>query len=198
MHFLKRTTPFLLGGVLLVGLACKKPEPIKAPEPTKTVAPVQDDGKARADAEALQRAEDEARRKAEAEAQQRAEAARKSVDTTLRAAADKALQDIHFDLDKAVIKEHDKLLLQGVASFMKRYPQAKVQVEGSADERGTLEYNLALGAQRAQAAITYLSALGVPESRITSISYGKEKPVCTESNEGCWHRNRRDHFVLKN
>ncbi len=198
MHFLKRATPCLLGGLLLVGLACKKPEPFKATEPPKPVAPVQDDGKARADAEALKRAEDEARRNAEAEAQRRAEEARKSDGAAFRAAADKALQDIHFDLDKAVIKEHDKTLLQGVAAFMKQYPQARVQVEGNADERGTLEYNLALGAQRAQAAISYLGALGIQESRITSISYGREKPVCTESNEGCWHRNRRDHFVLKN
>ena len=197
MKVLKFTSVLLFGTVLALGLACKKPEPMtKTPEPPKVDTSAQD--RAKVDADARKRAEDEARRKAEAEAQQKAEEARRSAEAAFRKAAEQALQDIHFDLDKAVIKEKDKALLQRIAAFMKNYPQARIQVEGNADERGTLEYNIALGAQRANAAVAYLSALGVPEGRFTSISYGKEKPVCTESNEDCWHRNRHDHFVLKN
>ncbi|HJV49410.1 MAG TPA: OmpA family protein [Geothrix sp.] len=194
MKIWKSTLALAGAAALTFGVACKKPEPMKAPEPAK--APVVQDTSA-ADAEAKRRAEEEARRKAEAEAQQKAEAARRSAEA-FRKAAEQALQDIHFDLDKAVVKEKDRILLQGIADFMKRYPQAKVQVEGNADERGTLEYNLALGSQRALAAIAYLKVLGISEGRFNSISYGKEKPVCTESSEDCWHRNRRDHFVLKN
>jgi peptidoglycan-associated lipoprotein len=194
---LSTSTSWLAAGLaLMIGLACKKPEPVaKTPEAPKADTSAQD--RSQADAEARRRAEDEARRRAEAEAQ-RAEEARRSAEAAFRRAADQALRDIYFDLDKAVIKDEDKALLQGIAAFMKQYPQAKVQVEGNADERGTVEYNLALGSERASAAITYLAALGVPEGRLTSITYGKERPVCTESNEGCWHRNRHDHFVLKN
>ncbi len=197
MQVLKFTSVLLLGTFLAVGSACKKPEPVI----NATVAPKVDTSaqdRAKADADAKKKAEDEARRKAEFEARQKAEEARRSAEAAFRKASEQALQDIHFDLDKAVIKEKDKAVLQGIASFMKSYPQARIQVEGNADERGTLEYNLALGAQRADAAIAYLSALGVAGTRFTSISYGKEKPVCTESNEDCWHRNRHDHFVLKN
>lgn len=197
MQVLKFTSVLLLGAFLAIGSGCKKPEPvIKAPEAPKVDTSAQD--RAKADADAKKKAEDEARRKAEFEARQKAEEARRSAEAAFRKASEQALQDIHFDLDKAVIKEKDKAVLQGIAAFMKSYPQARVQVEGNADERGTLQYNLALGAQRASAAIAYLSALGVAETRFISISYGKEKPVCTESNEDCWHRNRHDHFVLKN
>ena len=197
MQVLKISTVLFCGTALVVGLACKKPEPIgKAPEPPKVDASNQD--QAREESAARLKAEAEARRKAELEAQQKAEEARRSAEAAFRKAADQALKDIFFDLDKAVIKEQDKAVLQGIAAFMAQYPSARVQVEGNADERGTLEYNLALGSQRADAAITYLGALGVPPSRFTAISYGKEKPVCTQATEECWHRNRHDHFVLKN
>ncbi len=75
-------------------------------------------------------------------------------------------------------------------------PKTKVVVEGNCDERGTSEYNLALGDRRANAAKSYLVSLGIPSRRIKTISYGKEKPLCTESTEECWSKNRRDHFVL--
>jgi len=72
-----------------------------------------------------------------------------------------------------------------------------VEIAGNCDERGTNEYNLALGNKRAAAALAYLKTLGVDEARFTTISYGKEKPLCTEANEACWSQNRRDEFKLK-
>jgi peptidoglycan-associated lipoprotein len=131
-------------------------------------------------------AEDAARKAAEAE---KAAAFKK--------AADAALLTIHFDFDKSEIKEKDRTILQGIADFMKAFPVAKVEVEGHCDERGTNEYNLALGNKRAAAAMAYLKTLGVDEARFTTISYGKEKPICAEAKEGCWSQNRRGEFKLK-
>jgi peptidoglycan-associated lipoprotein len=79
---------------------------------------------------------------------------------------------------------------------MKTYPQANVFIDGNCDERGTVEYNLALGEHRAHAVMDYLVSLGVPATRLSATSYGKEKPVCTDSVESCWSRNRRAHFSL--
>jgi peptidoglycan-associated lipoprotein len=104
---------------------------------------------------------------------------------------------IHFDYDKSEIKEKDRAILQGIADFMKAFPAAKVEIEGHCDERGTNEYNLALGNKRAAAALAYLKTLGVDEARFTTISYGKEKPLCTEAKEACWSQNRRGEFKLK-
>ncbi len=128
------------------------------------------------------------------------EAARKAAEVqkeTVQTAAARALVNIHFDFDKAEIKENDRATLQGIADFMKAFPMAKVEIAGNCDERGTNEYNLALGNKRAAAALAYLKTLGVDEARFTTISYGKEKPLCTEANEACWSQNRRDEFKLK-
>ena len=112
-------------------------------------------------------------------------------------ATDKALVNIHFDYDKAEIKESDRVILQGIADFMKAYPSIRLEIAGNCDERGTNEYNLALGNKRAAAALAYLKTLGVDEARFTTISYGKEKPLCTEAKEACWSQNRRGEFKLK-
>jgi peptidoglycan-associated lipoprotein len=98
---------------------------------------------------------------------------------------------VFFDLDKSVLKEEGKATLQRQAAWMKRYPNLTFTLEGHCDERGTREYNLALGARRANAAKDYLVSLGIDGSRIKTISYGKERPVCLESNEDCWAQNRR-------
>jgi peptidoglycan-associated lipoprotein len=86
--------------------------------------------------------------------------------------------------------------LKGNAEWLKRNPAVRVAIEGHCDERGTNEYNLALGANRAQAAKDYLVTLGVAAERLSTISYGEEVPVCTEKTEDCWQRNRRDRFVV--
>jgi peptidoglycan-associated lipoprotein len=98
---------------------------------------------------------------------------------------------VHFAYDKSDIQEEDRGTLQRQATWLQRYPQVRVTVEGHCDERGTREYNLALGARRANAVKEYLVSLGVSSARVDTISYGKERPICTESNEDCWAQNRR-------
>ncbi|MGO9414903.1 MAG: peptidoglycan-associated lipoprotein Pal [Syntrophobacteraceae bacterium] len=106
------------------------------------------------------------------------------------------MEDIHFDFDKSDIKADDKPTLKNLYGILSADTMKNVVVEGNCDERGTSEYNLALGDRRANAAKSYLVTLGVPAGRIKTISYGKEKPLCTEHTEACWTKNRRDHFVL--
>ena len=106
------------------------------------------------------------------------------------------LSDIHFAYNEYTIQEQDGSVLKSNASWLQKYPQTKVQVEGHCDERGSEEYNIALGAKRAQAAKDYLVTLGISGSRISTISYGKELPLCTEHEESCWSQNRRDHFAV--
>src|SRR3989337_744623 len=98
---------------------------------------------------------------------------------------------------EAVAPETAKPDLEANASYLKANKNGRILIEGHCDERGTSEYNIALGERRAQAAQKYLVALGVDQSRISTISYGKEKPFCEEHNEQCWQENRRAHFVEK-
>ena len=87
--------------------------------------------------------------------------------------------------------------LDANGTWLKAHDSSLVLIEGHCDERGTVEYNLALGERRAKAAMSYLVSRGVPAGRITIVSYGKERPVCTEHNPACWARNRRAHFLVK-
>jgi peptidoglycan-associated lipoprotein len=98
---------------------------------------------------------------------------------------------VYFDLDKSDVREGDKPVLAKNAEVLKKFDFLKVTIEGHADERGSVEYNLALGERRARSVYDYLMSLGVPADRLKTVSYGKEIPVCTESNEDCWARNRR-------
>jgi peptidoglycan-associated lipoprotein len=98
---------------------------------------------------------------------------------------------VHFDYDKYAITSEDRDILQRQAAWLQKYGQVRVSIEGHCDERGTREYNLALGARRGNAVKEYLVSLGVSSSRMDTISYGKERPICTESNESCWSQNRR-------
>jgi len=111
--------------------------------------------------------------------------------------ANAALADVHFDFDKAVIRSGDAKILDASAGWLKANREQLLLIEGHCDERGTNEYNLALGERRAKAAMSYLVSRGVEASRITLISYGKERPLCTEKAERCWAQNRRDHFLVK-
>lgn len=106
------------------------------------------------------------------------------------------LSDIHFGYNDYTIQPQDGEVLRANARWLTDHTNAHVQIEGHCDERGSEEYNLALGAKRAQAAKEYLTDLGISGDRISTISYGKELPVCTEHNEDCWAQNRRDHFVV--
>jgi peptidoglycan-associated lipoprotein len=108
-----------------------------------------------------------------------------------------ALKAIHFDFDKYDIRPGDAKILDGNASWLKSNPNNLILIEGHCDERGTNEYNLALGERRAKSTMNYLVAQGVQASRITIISYGEERPVCAEKEEGCWSKNRRAQFLVK-
>jgi peptidoglycan-associated lipoprotein len=106
------------------------------------------------------------------------------------------LSDIHFAYNEYTIQEQDGSVLKTNATWLQKYANTKVQVEGHCDERGSEEYNIALGAKRAQAAKDYLVTLGISGSRISTISYGKELPLCQDHDESCWQQNRRDHFAV--
>jgi peptidoglycan-associated lipoprotein len=101
------------------------------------------------------------------------------------------LGNVYFDFDSAAIRESERATLVGNADALKKYDFLRVTIEGHCDERGTIEYNIALGERRAQSVIDYLVSLGVPRERLKNVSYGKEVPVCMESNEACWQQNRR-------
>lgn len=105
--------------------------------------------------------------------------------------------DIHFDFDKSFIREDAKPVLMRIAEHMKGSPSASLLIEGHCDERGTPEYNLALGERRAEAAKRYLVSLGVREGAISTVSFGEEKPLDPGHNEDAWAANRRAHFVQK-
>jgi peptidoglycan-associated lipoprotein len=106
------------------------------------------------------------------------------------------LADVYFDFDKADIRASEQATLSKNAEVLKKYDFLRVTVEGHCDERGTVEYNLALGERRAKAVVDYLVSLGVPADRLKTVSYGKEVPVCTESTEDCWQKNRRGHSTI--
>ncbi len=112
-----------------------------------------------------------------------------------RAKAAPGLQRIHFDFDKSNIKPEYEPVLQGNAEWMRAHSDKTVTIEGHCDERGSIEYNIALGDRRAKSAKSYLTNLGIPDGRMNTISYGKERPLCTQHTESCWWQNRRDEFV---
>jgi peptidoglycan-associated lipoprotein len=107
------------------------------------------------------------------------------------------LAEIHFDFDRYDVRAEDRAVLDKNAGWLKTHPGARLLIEGHADERGTNEYNLALGERRAKAARDYLAGFGVDGGRVTIISYGEERPLCAEHAEACWLRNRRAHFLVK-
>jgi peptidoglycan-associated lipoprotein len=136
-----------------------------------------------------------------AEEKRAAEAAAAKAAEEERAAKERAaketigLQPIYFDFDKSFVRDDAKAVMKANAEWLKANPKAKVRIEGNCDERGTIEYNQALGQRRAASAKKYLTDMGVSGKRLSLISYGKEKPVCTESTEDCWQKNRRAELV---
>lgn len=105
-------------------------------------------------------------------------------------------QDIYFDFDKYDLRTDARTILDRKASFLNQNSSVRVQIEGHCDERGTEEYNLALGERRANAAKQYLTTAGISAGRLSTISYGKERPLDPGHNEAAWAKNRRDHFVI--
>jgi peptidoglycan-associated lipoprotein len=105
-------------------------------------------------------------------------------------------QDIFFDFDKYDLRPDARATLDRKVAFLNQYSSVRVQIEGNCDERGTSEYNLALGERRANAAKQYLTTAGISAGRLSTISYGEERPLDPGHNEAAWARNRRDHFVI--
>jgi len=106
------------------------------------------------------------------------------------------LEDVHFEYDKAELSDEGRAILERHAAWLKSHRQARVTIEGHTDERGSVDYNLALGDKRARAAREYLVSLGIAGDRLRTVSYGKEKPLDPAANEQAWSRNRRAHFVV--
>ena len=110
--------------------------------------------------------------------------------------AERPLDDVFFDLDKSDMRDDARGPLQKDADYLKRWNSVAVTIEGHCDSRGSSEYNLGLGSRRADAVKAYLVNIGIPASRITVVSKGKEQPFCSEESESCWQQNRRGHFVI--
>jgi len=110
--------------------------------------------------------------------------------------ASKPLDDVFFDYDENLLREDARQVLQRDAQWLAKWPQTKVRIYGHCDERGTTEYNIALGDRRAVSVRDYLTSLGVSPQRIQTVSLGKESPFCTGTGESCWAQNRRGHFVI--
>lgn len=152
-----------------------------------------------AEEEARKRAEEEARQKAlkeenlreeglsEQQAQERMESEQSMFEN----------EDIYFEFDSIRLAPEAQEILTQKAAWLRKNPGARVTIEGHCDDRGTNEYNLALGEGRAQSAHAFLMDLGIKESRLNSISYGEERPLVTGQNEEAWARNRRAHFVIE-
>jgi len=104
--------------------------------------------------------------------------------------------NVYFDFDKSNLRDEAREALTGNARWLRQHPEFLLTIAGHCDERGTNEYNLALGERRANTAKDYLTSLGVEASRLQTISYGEERPVCTQSDEACWQRNRRAHMLI--
>ena len=113
------------------------------------------------------------------------------------AAAAAGLQDVFFAFDSFVITEEGRQALSRDAEWIKSHPGAQLKIEGHCDERGTSAYNLVLGEKRAKVVRNYLAELGVSSNRLSVVSYGKERPFCTEHDESCYSQNRRAHLVIK-
>ncbi len=105
--------------------------------------------------------------------------------------------DVLFDFDKSDLREDGRKTCQTVAAYLKKNPRAKLLIEGHCDERGTAEYNLALGERRAVSVRNYLASLGISKGALSTVSFGKERPLDPGHDEGAWAKNRRAHFVLK-
>ena len=174
--------------------ACHHSTPPAAVTPALTTAGID----ASADAARQRAAADAATRDSIARANARADSLRRGA-AAARAADDARhalLQPIHFDFNRDDILPTETASLERKAAILRDNPALQVRIEGNADERGSDEYNLALGMRRAAAVERYIQERGIPASRMTTTSYGLERPVCSEHEESCWSRNRRDEVVI--
>jgi len=190
---MKRTTVVMMMVILVLSVfalyGCPKSADVSS-------APESQPQKVEKTPEALAAEAKAADEKKAAEAAAAAKAAEEEAAAKERAAKEAAgLKAIYFDFDKSFVRDDAKAIMKANAAWLKANPKAKIRIEGNCDERGTIEYNQALGQRRAASAKKYLTDLGVSGKRISLISYGKEKPVCKASTEDCWQQNRRAELV---
>ncbi len=183
----------MLAMLLALGVSCAKKQVTME---TQEMAAEEGAAQQSAEDEAARREAEEARLQEQRarEARQRQEASSMS-EAARRAAFED--EEIHFDFDKYVLTPQAMMILDDKAAYLREHSGVRVLVEGHCDERGSNEYNLALGDRRANSAKNYLVKSGVAASRITTISYGEEQPLCMQQNESCWYRNRRGHFSAR-
>ena len=188
----------MLAMLMVLGVSCAKKKV------TMEAEPAQEEMTAAEEAAAQQAAEEEAARREAEEARMREQRAREERQRQEAAGmAEEARrqafegENIQFDFDKYVLTPQAMMILDEKASYLREHPGVRVLIEGHCDERGSNEYNLALGDRRANSAKTYLIKSGVAESRMTTISYGEEQPLCMQSSEPCWSRNRRAQFGIR-
>ena len=181
----------MLAMLLALGVSCAKKQVTM-----ETQEMAADESQQSAEDEAARREAEEARLREQRarEARQRQEASSMS-EAARRAAFED--EEIHFDFDKYVLTPQAMMILDDKAAYLREHSGVRVLVEGHCDDRGSNEYNLALGDRRANSAKNYLVKSGVAASRITTISYGEEQPLCMQQNESCWSRNRRGHFSAR-
>lgn len=177
---------------LMLVVSCAKKEVQTDPAAEQAVTDTTDAVEETADAGV-----DTATEEAQAMALAAEEAARKEAEALAQAANDFISVDVYFDYDSSVISDSEISILEGKADWLLANIDATIIIEGHCDERGTTEYNLALGDRRAERAKSFLVNLGVDPSRITTISYGEERPVAIGHNEAAWAKNRRAHFLIK-
>lgn len=186
MKTIRRSAGLFLFVLVLAALyGCPKSADVSStPEQKVEIAPAATTSEAAKAAEAQKNAE----AAAATEAARRAEEER-------AAKAETGMKAVYFDYDRAIVRDDARAVLKANAAYLKANPNVKVRIEGNCDERGTVEYNQALGQRRAANTKKYLSNLGISSQRISLISYGKEKPFCQESSEDCWQKNRRADLV---
>ena len=172
---------------LLSATACRRKErPVTTPTPTVDADAERARREAEArDAEARRRAEEEAEARRRAEAEERTRSARTALEAT-----------VYFAFDRSDLDAEARATLDAKLPVLQANPDLRIRIAGHTDERGSDEYNLALGQRRAAAAKRYLTQYGVDAGRIEIVSFGEEQPVCTASDEACWRRNRRDEFTI--
>lgn len=188
---------FILAGLLFIG-SCTKTKELTSAETEAEAIAAQEAEKARLEEEARQRELEEQRIREEREAQIREERIKAEAEENARSAAREnfSSENIYFEFDSSVLAPEAETVLRDKAQWLMDNPEISVIIEGHCDERGTNEYNLALGDKRAGSVKTYLINLGIDGSRLTVISYGEERPADPSHNEDAWAKNRRVHFEI--
>lgn len=181
-----------VGGVMA---ACGGPPEPQGPTPEE-IAQMRQDSIQRAREDSIRRAREQARQDSIQRAREQERRAREMAAAEAARAREILNERIHFDFDKSNIRPDAEQILQRKVGVLRANPNARIRIEGHADERGSVEYNLALGQRRAESAKNFLVGFGLDPSRFETTSFGESRPLVNESNEDAWAQNRRDEFVI--